>query len=235
MSSLNIYVRSYNRYDNIQTGKLVDYCTYVVRKSQEDKYKAAGVKTLGVEDDQISGGAKVLNWLIENAPEDVIVVLDDDIKRFKYRLDNFYPIEDTTVATQELERMAQLVYDLDIAYATVAGHTNLKYYDRPFKFVGVNAGVKVFNRRKVKGRFDQSIRFLYDDDFQMQELLHNRIVLLSEYFLVDSYLDTNKGGANDNKSADEWWFNHEEMCRRWGKYYIPPTGDSGSGRLNVKR
>ena len=233
MSTFNIYIRSYNRF-KIMTGNLVEYGTYVVRESQRSKYEEIWSDVLGVEDSLIDGGAKVLNYLIENATEDVICVLDDDIKGFKYRLDRYEKITDKEVATREIERLAQLVYDLDIGYANVAGHQNLLYYDQPFKFVGVNGGVKIFNRKKVKGRFDQSIRFLYDDDFQFQELLKNRIILLSEYFLNDSFIDTNEGGNNDDKTQREWRMNHEELNRRWGKYYKMPE-KSGSGRLVVKR
>ena len=232
--TFNIYVRSYNRYDNIMTANLVEYCTYVVRKSQKELYEKAGVKVLAVDDELIDTGSKVLNWLIENAPEDVICVLDDDLKGFKYRLDKFYPITDKATATMEIERFAQLITDLGIGYANVVGHQNLKFYDRPFKFVGVNGGVKIFNRAKVKGRFKEGIRFLYDDDFQLQELLYNRIVLLSMYFLNDSFIDTNKGGNNDNKSAKELQENHQTLEDTWGKYYKKPTGE-GSGSLRVKR
>ena len=235
MKTFNIYVRSYNRYDNVMTSELVEYCTYVVRASQADLYKAKGVKVLAVEDRFIDSGAKVLNWLIENAEEDVIAVLDDDIKRFKYRLDKYDLNLSKEQATREIERLGQLISDLDIGYATIAGHGNLLYYDRPFRFVGVNAGLKIFNRAKVVGRFDSSIRFLYDDDFQFQELLTNRIALICEYFLCDSFIDTNGGGNNDDKTKAEFQYNHDELKRRWGKYYKKPSKYGGSGSLLVKR
>ena len=98
--TFNIYVRSYNRWDTITTGKIVEYCTYVVRKSQADKYKEAGVENVwGIEDELINSGEKVLNYLIENAPEDVICVLDDDLYYFRYRLDEYEKITDPVMPT----------------------------------------------------------------------------------------------------------------------------------------
>lgn len=235
MSTFNIYVRSYNRYDRIGVQDLVEYCTYVVRESQADLYANAGVKSiLPVKDSEINSGAKVLNWLLDNAPEDIICVLDDDIKYFKYRLDRFEKVTDKRVATMELERLAQITYDLGIGFASGAGHTNLMYYDRPFKFVSVNDGIKIFNRKVIKSRFDPNIRFLYDDDFQMNEVLQNRIVLISEYFLHEPIIDVNKGGNNDDKTKKELEMNHQHMKNKWGKYYHMPNG-GGSGSIRVKR
>lgn len=233
--TFNIYVRSYNRYDKIVTQPLLEYCTYVVRESQAQLYRDAGVKNVwGVKDELVNSGAKVLNFLIENAPEDVIAVIDDDTTGFKYRLDKFEPITDPAIATAEIERLAQLVVDLDLGFGSGVGHTNLLYYDRPFKVCGVNNGLKIFNRKKVVGRFNGDYRFLYDDDFQMQELLTNRIVLLSMYFLHNSIVDTNKGGNNDDKSGKEFNSDHDRMKEKWGKYYQKPEGGQ-SGRLVVKR
>lgn len=235
MITFNIYVRSYNRYDHLWVQDLVEYCTYVVRESQAEKYRKAGCKSvMPIKDSDISSGADVLNWLLDNATEDVICVLDDDIRFFKYRLEKFEKVVDKRVATMEIERLAQLCYDLGIGFASGAGHTNLLYYDRPFKFVGVNDGIKIFNRKVVKSRFNPSIRFLYDDDFQMNELLHNRVILLSQYFIHEPIIDVNKGGNNDDKTGEEMLANHEFMKEKWGKYYKSPKG-GGSGSLRVKR
>lgn len=233
--TFNIYVRSYNRYNDIETGRCLDYCTYIVRKSQEPMYRDAGIEdVLGVEDELVNSGEKVLNYLLDNAEEDVVAILDDDIETFRYRLDEYETITDPAVVTMEIERLAQLITDLGIGYASVAGHTNLLYYDSPFKWVGVNGGVKIFNRSKCRSRFDGMFRFLSDDDFELQELLSNRIILLSEYFIHEGKINTNAGGNNDNKTLQEFRENHERLKLKWGKYYRMPE-NSGSGGFKVKR
>ena len=189
---------------------------------------------LGVRDDLVNSGEKVLNYLLDNADEDVIAIIDDDIDTFKYMLETFETITDPAVVTMEIERLAQLIADLGIGYASVAGHTNLLYYDSPFKFVGVNGGVKIFNRAKCMNRFDGRFRFLSDDDFELQELLNNRIILLCEYFVHAGKINTNAGGNNDNKTLQEFRQDHERLKAKWGAYYRMPK-DSGSGGFKVKR
>ena len=83
----NIYIPSYKRYNDTTVYKNLEYCTYVIRKSEEPYYKKLGVNLLAVEDDKINSFTKVQNYLIENAPEDVICVIDDDVESFVYRLD----------------------------------------------------------------------------------------------------------------------------------------------------
>ena len=235
MATFNVYVISYHRSDAIQTEHFLEYCTYVVRKSEEQKYKDAGVRSVwGIEDGLIDSVAKVMNYLVQNAPEDVIAIIDDDVNAVCYRLESIEKIEDGEVVCRELERMGQLMYDLGIGYLACPSDSNVKYYDRPFKFVGVNGGMKMFNRKVVKAQFDTSLKFLTDIDFQMQELLKNRIIMIPNYFCWQCGIDTNKGGNNANKSLHDFNVENEFMGQKWGKYYQPADGSS-AGKIRVKR
>ena len=48
----NIYVPSYGRAATTKTFKLLEYCTYVVRKSQEEEYRARGIESIWAVDDR---------------------------------------------------------------------------------------------------------------------------------------------------------------------------------------
>lgn len=88
--SLGIYIPSYKRAKTCITHKWLENYRYVVRKSEERDYIAAGIppeNILAVQDDQINGMVKVNQWLIDNAKEEIICILDDDIRRMVYRLD----------------------------------------------------------------------------------------------------------------------------------------------------
>ena len=84
---------SYQRADKIKTWHVLNDCTYVVRASEEQEYRRAGVDKLLVipEGGTLKCGDEVCSfmttfwWIIENTPEDVICILDDDISTFKYR------------------------------------------------------------------------------------------------------------------------------------------------------
>lgn len=233
--TFNIYVPSYHRSDAIMTAKLLEYCTYVVRESEKELYLAAGVESvLAVPDEKIDSCEKVHNWIIDNVPEDVVAVLDDDLKSVSFRLDNMYKLTDKQTITQEIERIAQLVSDMSIGYGASPSDMSVMYYDRPFKFVGVTSGLKFYNRKKLKARVPAGLRFLSDMDFELTELIANRVILIPNYFCTEFCLDTNKGGNNDTKSLDMFAAENEVMKNKWGKYYIKADGGK-AGKLNVDR
>ena len=236
MPTFNIYIPSYRRSDRIMTHNLVEYSTYIVRKSEEELYKAKGVNVLAVEDSLIVGIPAVQNWLIENAPEDVICILDDDLTHFFYRTDVTQKLgeDDKETITAEIERLAQLAYDLEIGHVVTTRKGDPKSYTRPFSFSGIQGTLKIINRAKCKSRFCE-IDFLNDVDFMLQELMRNRIILLSEYFSDVNIMDVNAGGSNVTKSAARFHVAVEQMKLKWGKYYEPAVGTERVGRIKVVR
>ena len=50
--TFGIYVPSYKRYDCIKTDKVLNDCTYVVRESEEQLYRDAGVRKILAAPDQ---------------------------------------------------------------------------------------------------------------------------------------------------------------------------------------
>ncbi len=117
--TLGIYVPSYNRAGDTKTFELLDGCTYVVRKSQEKEYQQIGVKRIwAVEDCKIDNLCKVLNYINDNAREDVIFTIDDDVDYFLYRMERNEKIQDKEIVISEIERIAQLMVDLGIGFAS---------------------------------------------------------------------------------------------------------------------
>jgi hypothetical protein len=115
---------SYRRPNKILTKHQFEYCTYVVRQEEEAAYRAAGVDDLLViPDGAVRSFMSTLYWIIHNTPEDVIFIADDDIEKFVYRMSDTTYLElpdkrpDTERVTAEIERIAQLIYDLGIGYA----------------------------------------------------------------------------------------------------------------------
>lgn len=233
----NIYVPSYHRSNAILTDKLLDYCTYVVRKSEEQAYKDAGVRSIwAVEDELIDSAEKVFLYIREHSPEEVVCILDDDIKSFSYRLDKMEQITDPVVITEEIERLAQLMYDLNVGYLASPIDSNVMYYDRPFKFTGVTGALKIYNKEvfKYKAHDDFPLLYLSDMETELQELLFNRIIIIPVYFCVESYVDTNEGGNSGTKCLSQIDAENEMMKNKWGKYYEKADGGK-AGRIKVDR
>lgn len=234
---LGIYVPSYKRSDKIKTYNLFEKCTYVVRESEKQLYINAGLKeedVWGVQDDLIDGVDKVYWYIINNAKEDMICICDDDLDDFQYMLDYVYPAErNKATITAEIERQCQLIYDLDIGYGFLQPNAIPYNYVSEFAFKAVSGAVKFFNRKKFAAKYDALVKQNFDLDIEMQELLHNRIILSPRYFYDKSVMDKNSGG-NANKLRQDQIDSISNMKIKWGKYFDYDLVKN-KPKINVKR
>lgn len=220
----NIYCMSYQRSNKILTKHLFEYCTYVVREKEADAYRRAGIDDmLVIPEGEAWDFMSTLYWLIQHAPEDVIFVADDDIEKFVYRLDTTTYLElkdgspDKEKITSEVERIAQLIYDLNIGFAfdqpTLAPYA----YTSEFSFVGMPGHIRWINRLKLKATYDTDDPARSDIDMMMQELLKNRIILQPKYLCVKAGMDLNAGGNGATRKVHMLFV--DAMKNKWGKYY----------------
>ena len=220
--SARIYVPSYHRYDSIKTYHLLEDCTYVVRKSEEQNYLDAGIpadKLWAVEDDKIDAVDKVYWYIIDHAEEDMICICDDDCDDFQYMLDFNYDCQiDKAVITAELERQMQLLYDLDIGFGFLQPNAIPYNYISEFCFKAISGAVKFFNRKKFSAKYDPAVRQNFDLDMILQELLRNRVVLSPRYFYDKGIIDKNAGGGS-GKLRKEQLDSISNMKVKWGKYF----------------
>jgi hypothetical protein len=191
----------------------------VVRKSEEEAYRTAGIDNIwAVEDEKICGLTEVNQWLIDNAPEPVICILDDDIHHFYYRLERNETITNPEIITAEMERIAQLMVDLDVGFCATDATTSIWNYDREFSFKGSAGAVRWINRRVFKAKCHKELEYNYDLDLVFQELLMNRIILKPKYFCSKGLTDVNAGGASE-KSRNDQIASIDLMKSKWGKYF----------------
>lgn len=179
MKTVGIYVPSYKRSDCIKTDKVLNDCTYVVRESEEELYRAAGVrKILTAPDQEINSLPKVRQWIIDNTPEDIVIQVDDDIERFSYvNKINMEEIADPDVVDGELLRIAQILSDLNLGFASIRMQESVVKYNEEFRFFSTIGLVCWFNKAGLKSRYDENVKFKADTDFQLSELLTNRSLL----------------------------------------------------------
>jgi hypothetical protein len=218
--TFGIYIPSYKRSDTCVTHKMLDYYKYVVRASEEKLYRAAGIENLvAVEDHKINGFTEVYKWMIENTPEDIICVIDDDLDKFYYRLERSVRITDTHIITDEIERIAQLLSDLEIGFAACDPNPTVWNYSSEFTFKGVPGGCKWINKEHFHVKYDKAVEHNFDIDWMFQELMgKNRIILKPMYFCQGGGMDTNAGG-NSDKSRKEQVTSVELMKLKWGRYF----------------
>lgn len=217
-----IYVPSYHRSNAIKTYHLFEKCIYVVRKSEEKAYLDAGIKKedlWAIDDELINAGDIVVWYIIEHAPEDVFCICDDDLDDFKYLLDYSWDVgKDKELITSEVERIMQLIYDLDIGLGFL-GPTCIPYnYDREFAFKGIPGAVKFVNKKVFKAKYDKDVSENFDIDMILQELMKNRVCLMPKYFYDKSKMDVNAGGNSERRRKDQE-DSVTNMKIKWGKYF----------------
>ena len=206
------------------TKDLFEYCTYVVREEEADLYRKAGVDDLLVipKDSGVFSFMSTLYWIIENAPEDVIFIADDDIEKFAYRMDDTTYLEtkdgkpDQEKITAEVERIGQILLDLNVGFAFDQPNLAPYGYTREFAFVGMPGHIRWINRHALKATYSREDAAASDVDMMMQELLKNRIVLQPKYLCVKAGMDTNEGATRTRKGH---LLLIEAMKTKWGKYY----------------
>ncbi|MBR6982117.1 MAG: hypothetical protein IKH75_01065 [Ruminococcus sp.] len=236
--TFNIYCMSYRRPNEIKTKHLLEYCTYVVREEEAEAYRASGIDDmLVIPDGAVKSFMSTLYWIIENAPEDVLFIADDDIERFVYRMNDTTNIEDDMgepdkeTATAEIERVAQLMVDLKVGYAfdqpTLAPYA----YDCEFKFVGMPGHIRWINKLALKATYDPHDPAASDVDMMMQELLKNRIILQPRYLCAKAMMDLNEGATRTRQGHLALI---ESMKNKWGAYYDYNL-KRNVARINVKR
>ncbi len=216
--SFNIYVMSYKRPHKIMTQSIFEYCTYVVREEEAEAYKESGVKNILAipEEAEVFDFMSTLYWIIDNTPEDVIFIADDDIKSMIYRIDDSSNIKSPEIATSEVERIAQLVVDLEIGFATDNPHKALYGYDREFAFKGMPGHIRWINKEHFKAKYNKEDEARSDIDLMYQELLTNRITICPKYFLSNAMMDKNEGILEDRQEHVKMVY---AMKNKWGKYY----------------
>lgn len=219
--TFGIYVPSYKRYDCIKTDKVLNDCTYVVRESEEQLYWDAGVrKILAAPDQEIDSLPKIRQWIIDHTPEDIIVQIDDDIERFSYvNKVNMEEIPDPDIIDAELVRIGQILSDLNLGFASIRMQESVIKYNEEFRFSSTIGLVCWFNKASLKSRYDENVRFKADTDFQLSELLNNRIIIVPEYLRAKAQYDKNSGGNNTNKNSSTMNETIEYLKNKWGKYY----------------
>ena len=217
-----IYVPSYKRANRILTYRLFEKCKYLVRESEKAAYIEAGIAeddVWAVDDELINSGSKAYQYIMDNAPEDVFEIADDDIEDMKYMLSECRDIgKNVEIITSEMERIAQLMLDLDIGFGFVGVNAIPYNYDREFCWKQIPGAIKWFNRKKFVARRDERVTENFDIDLVLQELAVNRICLSPKYFYDKGVIDKNAGGNSERKRADQI-ASINNMKAKWGKYF----------------
>lgn len=222
---------SYHRADITTSYKNFNSCTYVVREEDEQSYQNKGISDLLVipngaklkNGDPINGFMSTFYWILENTPEDVVCICDDDITSFNYRAAKTKNINTTfkdykNVIENEIERLAQIVVDLELGIISTHPLATPYAFIKEFDMYGAPGSTRIINKACFKATYSNDDPANSDVDMILQEVLKNRVALRCSYFhtITLPNLSTQGGTANSKKVQDEL---HLAMKNKWGKYY----------------
>ena len=218
---VGIYVPSFHRFDKIITANILPTATYVVRSSEAEAYRSNGIENLiSVEDELIDSLPKIRQWIIDNTAEDIVIQVDDDVDSFFYiNGNNMEKLNTYDEIENELLRVAQMLDDLNLGFSATVMQPNVVKYNAEFLFKSTIGVVCWFNKSALKSRYDENVRLKADMDFELSELLHNRIMLIPAYFAPRGKVDTNKGGNSTGKNSKTVYENAQYLSNKWGRYY----------------
>ena len=185
----------------------------------EEEYRSRGIKNIwAVDDCEIDNLCKVSNYIVDHAPEKIIFTIDDDVDYFIYRMEKNEKIKDMDIVMGEIERIAQIMLDLEIGFGAEDAAITPWNYCSEFTFKGTTGAMRWYNKDVYKSKFREEVYHNCDLDVMLHELLVNRITLKPMYLCVKAGTDTNAGG-NSSKTRQEQRDCVTEMKRRWGKHF----------------
>jgi hypothetical protein len=221
--SLRYVIMSRSRQLTMTTQRLFPQATLVVPESQVDEYAPYGLETRAVPD-SLTGVSSIHNWIVKNFPEDVKVMLCDDLTNCVY----LFGTKTRRLSPDEISAMVHNTAACCIgAGAKLFGWSQTPdpmklQRNEPFglnRWVGGGLGFV-----GQKGCWDEMLKCKCDVDACLTQLLTNRIVWQdSRYHFLQSR-DTKLGGNSTLKTAARVQAEQAYLKRKWkahisfGKY-----------------
>lgn len=175
-----VAIPSKGRPNRVKSQKILPSARVFVPASEMDDYRKAGVRNLVSVPDSVRGITPTRNWILENAHDRWVVMLDDDVKRAGWvRLEKqnstYHPLRSEAAWLAEMVRLFDLTEQLKYRIWGVATQSAPRaiYPWKPIlfrsyvtaSFMGiVNDGRTKFDERfKVKEDYELTLRCVKED------------------------------------------------------------------------
>ena len=233
---MKIFIPSYKRVGRVKTRETIGGGVLAVHEFEAEEYKKGEGGELLIIPDKLRGNiAKVRNYIIDNANDDEIVMMDDDISEIGFH-ENMEQVSITPKKfVQFLKNGYQMAKDLDVSLWGVNLQSDPKFYREysPFSFHSPILGTFSCHY-KPELRYDESLFLNEDYDFYLKTINKNRKTLrFNKYYYKANHLG-NSGGCGAYRLKDHEIEQAEKMIRRWGKGVFKfNINKSTNGRINV--
>jgi hypothetical protein len=216
-----IYAPTYKRSKLCNTHNYLKEVIYVVRESEAEDYKDVHDKLWIVPDSAQGNIARIRNYILDNAKEDNIIMMDDDIKYFGRWNDS----DSQRLTEQEVYNMIQegnqLAEDMDVHFwgINVVADKGAYMQYNPF-------GMKQFiggpfhAHRKNPLRYDEVIFLKEDYDMTIQILnkFRKNLRLNMYHYVCDQ--NTLAGGCAESRNVETEMEHNDMLQKKWGSKIV---------------
>jgi hypothetical protein len=223
------YVVSYKRAGAVRTDLVVKDCKIVVPESQLEEYQQKqelrnGATIVACPDSADGNVARKRNWVLDNAEEDDVLLLDDDY--------SFVGCIESGVSRpmemHEVERLIhtgfELMHDAGTAKWGINQQSDPKFY-REYSFISLTSPVlgpwQGFSRKMLGNiRYDESLDRKEDYDMSLQVARrYHRLVRLNKYhYMVDHFGIA--GGVVTQRTLAEEERQLKRLRAKWGHHVV---------------
>lgn len=234
MSEYRLYAPSYKRPNDVTTQKYLSQCVYVVAESEAKEYEKAGHKLWVVPDSAQGNLCRIRNYILNNAEEENIIILDDDYQYLGYwEQQKQYKMKEEQVY-EFIEHALLLIEDLDIHFWGLNCIPDKKAYREysPFSFKSYIGGpFQAF--RNTDLRYDEKLPLKEDYDMSLQMLNKYRRILRFNQFHYKVEQHTNQGGCAAYRTIQKEKDQFKLLQKKWGSNIV--RVDDGKANVNRKK
>lgn len=188
----------------------------LVPESEKEEYEKRIDNPVITVSDSIQGLGMLRNYCVQNFPEQIVVMIDDDIE-YCYRL--------TGKKSQRVcgDELVEVIVNASIMARDSGCHffgfsqTDIRKYNgtKPF---GLNGWVGT-----VVGVIGKEMKFMSDPfkvdvDFSLQNLELHRIIWIDNRYWFSNNKDCNVGGNSLFRNQNNHEMSYKKLKDKWGKY-----------------
>lgn len=233
---MKIFIPSYKRAGTVKTRLTLNGGVIVCHEFEYDEYmEKEGGEILAIPDELKGNIAKVRNWILDNANDDEIVMMDDDISQVGFHENMIQISMSPKKIIRFLKNGYQMAKDLGVSLWGVNLQSDPKFYREysPFSFHSPILGTFSCHY-KPQIRYDENLFLNEDYDFFLKTINeHRKTLRFNKYYYKADHLGKS-GGCGSYRLKDFEIEQAEKMIKRWGsRVFKFDINKSTNGRINV--
>ena len=232
MNGIGYYSPSYKRPNGVITQRRYSEAIYVVRESDADDYINNGHKCWVVPDSAQGSVCRIRNYILDNAPEEKIVLMDDDISGIGKWERQIERVLNEDEFYQFCEIGFIMAEDLGVKYWGMNLLMDKGAYREytPFSLKSVILGpFQAFNNLDL--RYDENLPLKEDYDLSLQVLNKYRKTLRFNAYHYIAKQHTNLGGCADYRTREREKEQMDLLIKKWGSDIVK-IDEKSNGDIN---